>query len=286
MTMEPNQQSRLQVNNLPPRRSPGALSGCTQTRRECAGLILSETTYTEDCVIERHAHEAPLFYLVLQGVCHEIVRSRAQTHSAATLVFLPAEETHATHWQKQAGLCFHLEFTPSWTSRLEESGLSGGASYSAGLPRWLAIRLHSEFRRSNASPLSVEGLALELLAEAGRHVLPAEARLPSWLRAVHDRLHDEYADSLSLGDLARAADVHPAHLARSFRREYGCTIGDAVRRLRIEAACRLLASGDTSLGEVAYSVGFSDQSHFTKTFHLLIGLTPSQFRSRHSPYKT
>ena len=262
------------------RRSPGLGFGQTRARLDCAGLILSESVYPADCRTERHTHDAPFFYFVLEGCCRETAPGRMQ--GLNTLVFLPAGEPHATHWAGPDGHCFHVEFTGSrWQERLEATGLECGRACSHGLPRWLATRLHTEFRRRDAlSPLSLEGLALELVAEAARQALPAEAGPPRWLRAVRDRLHDEFASPFSLEELAQTADVHPAHLARVFRREYGCTAGDYVRRLRVEYACRLLLSGDAPLGVIAHSAGFADQSHFTKTFRLLTGQTPAHFRSQ------
>ena len=60
--------------------------------------------------------------------------------------------------------------------------------------------------------------------------------------------------------------VHPVHLAQTFRKFYRCTIGDYVRSLRIEFACRQLAATKMPLSEIALLAGFADQSHFTRTF--------------------
>jgi AraC family transcriptional regulator len=77
--------------------------------------------------------------------------------------------------------------------------------------------------------------------------------------------------------------VHPAHLARVFRQQYGCTLGDYVRRLRVEFACRRMTTGDTPLVEIALAAGFADQSHFTKTFKSLVGITPAEFQRQFRP---
>jgi AraC family transcriptional regulator len=72
--------------------------------------------------------------------------------------------------------------------------------------------------------------------------------------------------------------VHPVTLARAFRRAFGCTVGEYVRRLRIERAARQLADSDLSLAEIALGAGFSDQSHFSNLFRRHTGLSPFQFR--------
>jgi hypothetical protein len=61
----------------------------------------------------------------------------------------------------------------------------------------------------------------------------------------------------------------------------GCSVGDYVRQLRVEDACRRLATLDAPIVEIALAAGFTDQSHFTRTFQRLRGLTPAEFRRRH-----
>ena len=77
-----------------------------------------------------------------------------------------------------------------------------------------------------------------------------ESKPPLWLRQARDLLHDQFTESPSLGDIAEAVGVHPAHLARVFRQRYHCSIGDYLRNLRFERARHLLSSSDASLGEV------------------------------------
>jgi AraC family transcriptional regulator len=130
------------------------------------------------------------------------------------------------------------------------------------------------------SPLAMEGLALELLVAASRYpVSIAEHRVPAWLRRVTDILQDRFAETFSLADLAATVEVCPDHLARVFRRYQGCTVGEYVRRLRVDFARRRLASSDARLVEIALAAGFSDQSHLTKTFKQHTGMTPGEFRA-------
>jgi AraC family transcriptional regulator len=130
------------------------------------------------------------------------------------------------------------------------------------------------------SPLAMEGLALELLVAASRHpVSITEHRVPAWLRRVTDMLQDRFAETFSLADLAATVEVCPDHLARVFRRYQGCTVGEHVRRLRVDFARRRLASSDATLVEIALAAGFTDQSHLTKTFKQHTGMTPGEFRA-------
>ena len=73
--------------------------------------------------------------------------------------------------------------------------------------------------------------------------------------------------------------VHPVYLAGKFRRHYGASVGEYVRRLRLKTACRELSHSDAPLSDIAAGVGFYDQSHFTNACKRLTGMTPAQYRA-------
>jgi AraC family transcriptional regulator len=131
----------------------------------------------------------------------------------------------------------------------------------------------------DASPLAMEGLILELLAETARSKDGVKkGRSPSWLAQVRELLHDRFAERLVLDEIAGAVGVHPVYLCRVFRQQYGCTVGDYVRKLRLDFASRQLATSSASLGEIAFAAGFADQSHFTKAFRRASSMTPAEWR--------
>jgi AraC family transcriptional regulator len=103
------------------------------------------------------------------------------------------------------------------------------------------------------------------------------------MQQVLDRIHADFQRPLSLADLAATAGVHPVHLARAFREHQGITVAAYTRRLRFERSLRELAELGTSqrsLAEIAQAAGFADQSHFSRTFKKLTGLTPKAYRDR------
>jgi AraC family transcriptional regulator len=153
-------------------------------------------------------------------------------------------------------------------------------SFHGGLMSGMARRVYDEMRRMDAAaPLAIEGLLLELVASASRmQEHNSSSGRPRWLEDARDRIHVELADRPTLTGLARSVGVHPVTLARAFRRSFGCTVGEYVRRLRIEHAARQLADTEVSLAEIALAAGFSDQSHFSNLFRRQTGLSPFQFR--------
>jgi AraC family transcriptional regulator len=143
----------------------------------------------------------------------------------------------------------------------------------------LAIKLYREFcMRDEVSELAIEGLGFEILAEVARSSNRTTDESPVWLQRVRELLHERFAERLTVADVAASVGVHPAHLAREFRRRHQQTIGDYVRQLRIECARHELRASDKPISEIAIGAGFFDQSHFARTFKLLTGFPPAAFR--------
>ena len=94
---------------------------------------------------------------------------------------------------------------------------------------------------------------------------------------VVEILHAEFCQPFSLTALAQRVGAHPVQLARAFRRCQRVTVGQYVRRLRVDYAMNALAGCD-SLPDIAARAGFSDQSHLGRVFRAATGMTPGQFR--------
>jgi AraC family transcriptional regulator len=189
---------------------------------------------------------------------------------------------HADHWQGDGGRCFSIDIAHSRMESAREHApiLDHSTEFCSGDPIWLTTRLYREFRRmDDVSPLAMEGLALEVLAETsrGRWAVP-ERKPPRWLVQARELVYDRFAERLALEEIAGAVGVHPVHLCRVFRQKYGCTLGDYVRKLRMDFASRQLLTSQKSLVEIALAAGFADQSHFTKAFRRSTGMTPVEFR--------
>jgi AraC family transcriptional regulator len=249
--------------------------------RQVTGFILTETTYHPGHETPRHSHELGYFYTVLDGSYRETLGKTTSEYAPPALAYRPGGEAHSHACGRAGGRCFNIYPVPAerFSDCLEKLG---AADIDGALVPWLLTRLYREFRRTDsASPLAIEGLALELLAEAARRSdnPTSRRRPPPCLEQARALLHARFCESLTLAEIAEAVGVHPVYLARVFRAQYSCTIGEYTRQLRIELACRQLATSDTPLVAIALDAGFADQSHFTKTFKRLVGVTPGQFRA-------
>jgi AraC-like DNA-binding protein len=99
----------------------------------------------------------------------------------------------------------------------------------------------------------------------------------SVLRRIRAYIDAHIGEHISLDDLAHQAGVSRFHFARQFRLSTGESPMGYVRRARIERSKSILQSRGTTIAEVAATLGFSDQSHFTRTFGRLVGVSPGSF---------
>jgi AraC family transcriptional regulator len=108
------------------------------------------------------------------------------------------------------------------------------------------------------------------------------------LRRVVDFISTHLADTIRIRDLARMVHMSLYHFARMFRHTTGMPPHLYLTLKRIEHAKLLLRDGDLPLVQVAASVGFQTQGHFTAVFHRHAGTTPRVFRldSRRAPYES
>jgi AraC-like DNA-binding protein len=101
---------------------------------------------------------------------------------------------------------------------------------------------------------------------------------PPAMRRVRGYVDAHLGGSMDLATLAGVAGVSIHHFARGFKQSAGVTPHHYLTQKRVERAQDLLAHTDLSLSEIAYAVGFSDQSHLARHFRQMLGVTPGQFR--------
>lgn len=250
-----------------------------------SGLVLTEFTQPANLSIPVHSHECATILFVFKGVAVDRMAGRVHECAASSLLIRPAGEPHTHHYGHAGAHCLVIEVKPQRLEAIRSFSqvLDRVGSFRDSLLAELASRLYMESRvMDSASELAIEGLVLEMLAQAERlNTKPATRQAqPMWLRQAVEFIHENYAQPLSLSQIAALVGVHAAHLAEVFRKHYGCSIGHYIRRLRLDYAAREVLFSETSLADISANAGFYDQSHFTKFFKRYAGLTPAEMRAR------
>ena len=94
---------------------------------------------------------------------------------------------------------------------------------------------------------------------------------------VIDFIEASLVEDITLNDLAAIAGLSKFHFSRLFKQAFDLTPHQYVVQRRIERAANMLQRGEKTILQVAHSLGFVDQSHFTRTFKKFKGVTPKQF---------
>jgi AraC family transcriptional regulator len=257
------------------------VSGETLRLRSIGPFTLNENLYPSGLVLSKHTHERAYLTFVIEGAFCERYATRTVLCRAGMIRFLPAGEVHENEVQARSR-CLHISAAPAAFEQLRQGpDVPRKPSEINGLATtWLANRLYAEFSRQDAaSAMAVEGLVLEILAEIARaDAADTPQFAPHWLKRATEIVEARFLERLSLADIASQVGVHYVHLSRQFHKYNRCTIGELIRRRRVQYASHLLAHSRTPLAEIALTCGFSDQSHLSFLFKRYMGLSPSKFR--------
>lgn len=243
------------------------------------GLTVTSYGYPAAAALPNHEHERAYVSFPLQGSYEEHHGRSTAGCKPGEGVFHPAGEVHRDRFNALGATILSIELEERWVEEIRDLGwsarercvLRGGVVEQA---RRLARLLRLV---PSVSSLRLGASLLELLAD-----LPARTRersVPKWMNRVLERLRSS-PERPSLDSLAAVAGVNPVHLIRTFRFSQGCTIGDWIRRTRIERAIEAMRDSRRSLADIALSCGFSDQSHLSREFRRATGTTPREFRRR------
>jgi AraC family transcriptional regulator len=247
------------------------------------GLHAFEAAYDPLSQLPEHGHAEPFFTYVLHGSYVERAGQHARQCSRGAVIFHD-QESHTNEVGGAGTDSFNVVLDPElWRELTDRAGVgtSLAGRVLGGDIEWSALRVWREFQQADSSSTLGMEEAIVLLCEATRsaHVrglFEPHQRLDRCVAYLDAHLMEPHR----LADVARIAGVHPMHLARLFRRRFGYSMGEYLRRRRIKWACTQLAHGEETITAIAQQAGFADHPHFTRTFVRVTGCTPQWYRVR------
>jgi AraC family transcriptional regulator len=258
----------------------------TQDVKSCVVHLVSFPAAT---VLHAHYHDRPTFAVILTGgfelrFTNPAIRRAYLSCPPGTVLTQPAHERHANHIAPGGarGVVLQPDLTraelPRCCAQLLDRINHFRDEPIAARARGLARELIAP---DEVTPLALEGLALEMLAEAARLDARRDlgrAEVTPWLRRAIEFVHANFRQSLRIGDIAAAAEIQPARLAAHFRRLHRVPIGSYVRRLRLDWAIDQLTATALPIARIAVEAGYTDQAHLTRAFKRATGSTPAAYR--------
>lgn len=102
------------------------------------------------------------------------------------------------------------------------------------------------------------------------------------LNAIAQHLEANLQDNYSLKGLSQQFSINEFKLKCGFRKQFGMPVFTYLRKKRIEHSKSLLEAGEKSVLEVAYSVGYTNPSHFARAFRVTYGINPLNYKKRNA----
>lgn len=256
------------------------------------GLVLSAARFA-DFRFEPHYHLDFHIALVTDGVQRQSFKGESLLLTPGTIQLMPAGEVHdgdAVEADAYSLQTFRLD--PSLLASVGEEvtgkqhfpAQAAAVLRDAGLARQL-LTLHSTITGSLAEPLEMEIRLIDLfdslfarLRQPAPQVISGRLTSSQLLR-VRDYMEANLGEKIALEELAALVNLDRFRFLKQFKSAVGMTPHAWLLRLRLETALKLIqARAGSSMTELAQTVGFFDQSHFTRTFRNAYGTTPARFQ--------
>ena len=247
----------------------------------------------------RHTHEGVALGVIEAGAESFHYRGVRHTATASQVVVFNPNEAHTGEAADEHGWRFRMFYLDAELMRKAVEDMSGK---SADIPFFAEpVIEHSETvamlrnlhisLEDGASLLERESKFRWALAEfAKRHAdVPTNVRAigdeRDIVRLVREYLEGHYTENVSLDVIVALSGMSAYHLIRVFRKAVGLPPHAYLEQLRINRGRQLLRAG-MGITDVALTTGFTDQSHFSRHFKKMTGVTPGQYRKIAITYKT
>ena len=224
-----------------------------------AGNTVTVVRYAPLQELRPHAHPEEGLTIVLHGALLEEAQHRAMVAEAGAIATRPYGLNHTNRFGAEGAVI--LAVLPD-RDRFEDP-----------IREWTWQQIPAAYRAGLRLVARDEDAMPELLATLG----PATRRDQPLATRVR-RLMDDPECRLSVAALARAMNVHPVHLARSFRQAYGVSPREYRTIQMVQRATTAIIATKAPLSRIAQECGFADQSHMCRAFRRVACWSPSRLR--------
>lgn len=213
-------------------------------------------------------------------------RTSARAHGGAILAIAP-DAIHSAEPARERGWCYRSLYPSNDLMAIALESSCDEITARFDIPviddSIVAAELLAVHRSLESGLLNLgieERLLVALRMLADRHAANGAARFSRGSTAAVSKarwyLESNFASAVKLDDLSNECGLSPFHLIRSFRDAIGMTPHAYLMQVRANRARAMLVEGDP-ISSVAYRCGFVDQSHLTRTFKRIFGVTPGVY---------
>jgi AraC-like DNA-binding protein len=233
-----------------------------------------------------HMHQEYSIALLLRGTETTVCNGSSYRARRGDLLLVSSEQVHASQSVNSEYRAFKI-WPDALTRICDASSLRHNPCFQDVVVKdrllfRALLELHIELEKEGSALeresrfVSTMALLLNRQTERQRESVSNARKEETKVRIVREYLRDHYAENVSLSQLTSLTNLSPYYLLRVFRSRAGFPPHEYQTQVRIAHARRLIRAG-TPLSQIAIETGFFDQSHLSRNFKRIVGVTPRQY---------
>jgi AraC-like DNA-binding protein len=231
-------------------------------------------------VIARHEHALARIAITIEGTLTERGDGWSDEFGPDSVVFWPPGATHEDRVGASLNRSVQVDLSDGMFAKVANVFPTapitclGGELFDGAVRAFLR-----ELEAANAAtPVAIEGAIYALVTRA--HRILAAAALPGLaVTRAADFVARNFHRRLTVAEIGASVGLSTRAVRQRFQDELGLSPNEQLRRTRLEAAARSLATTDVAIGAIALACGFYDQAHLTREFQRRFGTTPRSYRT-------
>ncbi|MEO7976692.1 MAG: helix-turn-helix transcriptional regulator [Flavobacterium sp.] len=241
------------------------------------GIAVVETEYQNKVYEGWHSHDNAHITLFLKGGTTEKRKNFSKTLGSGSLLFYHSDELHLNQDTLFPSKNINIEIEENLFKELQiTEAIIEKSVQNATLTKFIILKIFRESLVADA--FSGDTITMLFAQLSNTSHLERFEKSPFWVKSLNELLNDCWNENPRLQDLSQVLNLNPITISKHFPKYFGCTLGEYMRRIKINRSLSLIQSNQTNLTEIGFQCGFADQSHFIRTFKNQTGFLPKQFQ--------
>ncbi len=258
----------------------GRFLGVNKQCYDADDVVISETEYHRNVFEGWHSHANNHITFIVRGGNKEQRKNKEIEASPGKIIFYRSGEWHRNAHTLHPSKNINLEIKDAFFSKyqLNPSTFNPNPSlFRYPDVKFSVLKIYQECKTNDTQTIaSIHALILKLLSSSPHE--RSEEKSPPWINSLREIINDRWNETLSLAELSGSLHIHPVTISKNFPNYFSCTLGEYMRKVKIEKAITLIQKPHHSLADIAYQCGFADQSHFIRTFKTATGFLPNEYK--------
>jgi AraC family transcriptional regulator len=215
----------------------GKFFGVSKKQFLINGLIIVDSSFYHYTDCPWHYHQNAHFAFTTKGRLIETHKKKKIQLSGGCLMYNHSQGPHCNSGYTEGVSALHIDISDDWFKQynINFSQIEGVHELNDPVLKNVFYTLFKEVKHFDmASPLAIEAMMLQSVAEMMHHRFLQTTTIPSWVFKVKELLYDRYNEELLLQEIASEVNIHPVYLCQQFPEYFHCSFGEYVRKIRIE----------------------------------------------------